>query len=470
MFVLPTGSFAVQYLYTLIRGEFDYFWVEELHQSLGIVALTEDPVGSLLNNHIQPPGLNLLFAIALQSSNSKFTLQLFFFIVTIATILIVTYCAKTISKSEKIGMISGTFYSLLPTTVLYSLYPYNQSLVALGFALSSLGLLNARMRGSFSAISWCLGLLLVFLVRPSMIWILAIFLGLIPFLTGIFRFEKIIYLLFILLIPVTSIQGYYFYKFGLSSTSSWSSMNRIDALVGSGVISIVELEKATSGDKCLESIVDKQRNTTTGAFDFWGDIRNLDESCFVGKTRFIPGKYLVEGEKGPSKFPYYQNIQRNTSERLLLSRHWDDLANKLLKQEPLAPLQMAVGSNGATSSFEVLVRPGYSFIFLAGNLWAGAPLNMFFRPIGAIFPSTSIFTALVVVIILQLRRTLGFREILQRKILIMNFIIFVWIAISVLASIGENARHLVEVYPLMVLNFAFATRFLDRGQIRNLLR
>jgi hypothetical protein len=95
---------------------------------------------------------------------------------------------------------------------------------------------------------------------------------------------------------------------------------------------------------------------------------------------------------------------------------------------------------------------------------------MFFRPIGAIFPSTSIFTALVVVIILQLRRTLGFREILQRKILIMNFIIFVWIAISVLASIGENARHLVEVYPLMVLNFAFATRFLDRGQIRNLLR
>lgn len=468
LYVLPIACFVLQYSFTCFRGGFSFYWVEELHQSLGVQALSLDPFHSLLNNHIQPPGLNLIFAVALQLPLSKWLLQSFFFLVTLFTILMVTECSRLISSSKRIGIALGIIYSLLPTTVLYSLYPYNQSLVAFGFALASLGLAKAKTRSRFSEFFWCLGLLVVFLVRPSMIWILAIFIGLLPFVIRVLNFKKIAVFFVVLFIPVCGIQAFYFYKFGLTSTSSWSSMNRIDALVNSGVISKAELERSVSGDTCLESLISAQRDPDTGGYDFWGDIKSLDSSCFIGKTRFEPGKYLVEGTKGPTKFPYYKNIQRNTAERLMLSRHWDRLANNLFRQEPLAPLQMAIGSNGSTSSFEVLIRPGYSFLFLADNLWAGAPLNMFFRPIGAVFPAGSIFFSLGVIGILFFWRLRGKNGVYSTEILILNTILFVWIAISTLASIGENARHLVEVYPLLIINMAFLSHFFSLRPHTNL--
>ena len=446
---MEVSAFCFIYLYTLVKGGFEYWWVNDLWQSLGIKALQEFPINSLLNNHIQPPGLNLIFAIALQFPNWKLLLQIFYFVISISTIIFISKSVYIVTNSSLCSRIIGILYATFPTTVLYALFPYNQNLVAFGFSLAIFGLVQLNKQKYSSAMYWNTGIIIIFLIRPTMSSWLAIFLLLFPLLYKKRESARnFIAMTLISVMFVLSVQSYYIFKFGLFSTSSMTSLNYLDSVVNSNVISENELRKAAGSDVCFSSIA-KEIASGKRATVLWGDVLpELDSSCFVDTNRFSSNIYLFEGPK-ISEDTRNAWGQFNTRERLALSKKLIGLDARLVLQNPLASLQMAIGANGNKSTFEYLLSPGYQFFFLANNLWAGAPLNMLTRPLNALFPGAALSLSLLLTLI-SFRVRKNFSE-----IIISNFIIFVWVGISTLTTLGENSRHLVEIYPLLIVNFAF---------------
>lgn len=449
-FVLPLGVFTFLYCFTLGKGEFGKNWINDLWQSLGIEALKSDPINSLANNHIQPPGLNLIFAIFLKFPNYMFLLQIFFYLVTLLTVYFAVRTIHLVTNSNRLAQNVGILFAGLPTTVLYSLFPYNTCLVAFGCSLFALGLCEFTLKSSHSLKKYLLGILVIFLVRPTFIWLVALIFAFLPLVFKSVIKSNLLEIFLIVVLPVISIQSFYFYKFHQLTTSSLGSLNLMDAMLGAQVINEKELEKAAREDECLQSVAKAYLYHRDTAI-FWANLDFLPSSCFSDVSKFRAGQFFAGPYKAEGGIDS-KTIQFNTEERLAFSKKLNSFVTKLVLQNPTAPLQMAIGANGRQSTFEILLQPGYQFFFLAGNLRAGAPLNMLTRPVGALFPASSVFLSFSILIFLILNQRIRNKwQILFQT----NIFVFFWIFASVLTTAGENARHLVEIYPLLILNVTF---------------
>jgi hypothetical protein len=445
--VLGSGAFLVLYLWTAFRGNFLWDNAEGLFQSLGKEALTIEPLTSLLNNHIQPPGLNALYAVAYQSPlGFNATMQAIYFLASLATILLIADSLVRLRVSCGITLTTTLVFALLPTTTLYAFWPYTTTLVAFFIGLALWGLSFCPSRPILGLTFWSLGLLGIFSLRSSFIWPIAIATLLLPIFFLQSKVRKILLVTAVGIAPILLIQFHYFTQFGLLTTSSWGGQSVVKGLISSGVIGQETLLAAADGDPCLESIATE--------LEFWNDINNLDAACknsYAGK----PSDALVlrKEVKGDGK-----TIQFNSIDYLNLSQYWNDLAVRILRNNPTAIPQMLLGVGPPPSSLEVSVTPGYLYLPVTPNISSGMPLLSLTRPIGALFPAGALTLILITVIASAQPIT---RKLPNKIVFISSGALIVGnIALTAAVEYGENLRFLVEVYPALALAGAVSVAYL----------
>jgi hypothetical protein len=286
----------------------------------------------------------------------------------------------------------------------------------------------------------------IFSLRSSFIWPIAIATLLLPIFFLQSKVRKILLVTAVGIAPILLIQFHYFTQFGLLTTSSWGGQSVVKGLISSGVIGQETLLAAADGDPCLESIATE--------LEFWNDINNLDAACknsYAGK----PSDALVlrKEVKGDGK-----TIQFNSIDYLNLSQYWNDLAVRILRNNPTAIPQMLLGVGPPPSSLEVSVTPGYLYLPVTPNISSGMPLLSLTRPIGALFPAGALTLILITVIASAQPIT---RKLPNKIFFISSGALIVGnIALTAAVEYGENLRFLVEVYPALALAGAVSVAYL----------
>jgi hypothetical protein len=439
--------FLIVYIWTSTRGGFLWENAEVLFQSLGEEALTIEPLTSLLNSHIQPPGLNALFAVSYQSPfGFDRTLQVVYFMASLATVLLIADSLVRLRTRRGIAISTPVIFALLPTTTLYALWPYTTTLVAFFVAGALWGLSFYKSNSIFGLIIWSLGILGIFSLRSSFIWPLAIATLLLPlfFLQG--KTKKILIVSAVGVVPILLMQLHYFTQFGLLTTSSWGGQSVVKGLISSGVIGQQDLLAAANGDPCLESIADELK--------FWNDINDLHKSC-TGPDLANSGDALVLNKATKVDG---QTIQFNSLQYLNLSQYWNSLAFQTLKNNPTAVPQMLLGTGALPSSLELSLTPGYFYLPITPNLPSGMPLLSITRPLGALFPVGALTVILLTVIASAQRSNRN----LSHKMLFVTSCTLIGgnIALTSAVEYGENMRFLVEVYPALAIAGALSIAYL----------
>jgi len=454
--IFGSGAFLIVYLWTALRGNFLWENAEVLFQSLGKEALTIEPLSSLLNNHIQPPGLNALYAISYQSPlGFNVTMQAIYFLASLATILLIADSLVRLRVRRGIALATTLIFALLPTTTLYALWPYTTTLVAFFVGLALWGLSFCSSRSILGLTIWSVGLLGIFSLRSSFIWPIAIATLLLPVFFLESKIRKILLVAAVGIAPILLIQFYYFAQFGLLTTSSWGGQSVVKGLISSGVIGQETLLAAADGDPCLVSIANE--------LEFWNDINNLDESC-RNSDESNPSDALVlrKEVKGDG-----ETIQFNSTEYLNLSRYWNDLAVRIIRNDPTVIPQMLLGVGPPPSSLEVSITPGYLYLPVTPNISSGMPVMSFTRPIGALFPAGALTLILITAIASAQRST---RKLPSKMFFISSGVLIVGnIALTASVEYGENLRFLVEVYPALALAGAVSVAFLWPVKTKELL-
>jgi len=429
-------GFALLYLWTNRHGGFRWDTFDGLYQNLGSAALRHEPAASLRLNHIQPPGLNLLYALAVRTTRPMLFLSLCYFLATVATILLIVRTLRDLRIDPRVASMVGLLYGILPSTTLAALYPYNTTLLCLFFALQMWSIVNLRGRPVWFGCWWLVGGLGVFLVRASFVWLFALVWIVVP--VYILRRAAPVVLRWLTAsaaLIVLLVQAHYAFSFGLVTTSSWSGQNFVRALVTSGAVSEPRLRAAAGSDQCLQSIV---RDPV-----FFSRLSTFDVSCFRGHGNLDPNALALQDLKASG------DAQLNSLKRLQLSDRWDALAWRLLRKYPTAPIKMLLGTGSTPSSLELLTRPAFSTPPYRGILNLGSPFLGITRPLETVFPGT----AIVVVVAGALQRRRKRRPSGPERDLYRSGVLLLLYAglVGSLLEYGENMRFLQEVYPVLLL-------------------
>jgi len=436
------------YGWVALRGSFDYAAVEYLYQSLGSEALTKEPIQSLLTSHIQPIGLNAVYALVLNGPfNSSATLQTVFAIAGALTVFLIVATLRNIGQSQLVAGTAGVLYALLPSTVLYVMWPYNTSMVAFLSALGFFGLSLMRHRPSLGAVIWTTSLIGLFLVRPSFVWIVVLILLIVPiFLIKQWRQASLIAIASFGFLVIVVVQGHHSIQFGTVTTTSWSGQNIVKGLVFSGVVTEADLVEAANEDPCLVSLaIDPE---------FWGDLSNVDVQCFGSRAGMESEAIALRKETKLDAI----NFQHNSLKRLELSQAWNELALRVMQQDPLLLPKMFFGVGGGPSSFERMMEPSFIHPILQENLVAGSPVMSIMRPIGVMFPVGSLVLMLLGLLALLQGR---FRDEFSKRIFFVAMAVSAYgLLVASLLEFGENQRFLVEIYPILMISAAMTVGLL----------
>lgn len=441
-YIPGVAAFVVLFFWTNRRGGIASNVLEGLYQNLGTTALREEMVSSLRVNHIQPPGLNLFFAVAARTTRPMLFISVFYFIASIGTVILIVRTLLDLGLGGRLAGGSGLLYGLLPSTVLSALYPYNTTFICFFVALLLWAMVSLRSRPLRSGVCWIVGALGIFMVRASFVWLFVILWILVPLflLRGatprLLRWCSGIGVLAVLLV-----QAHYTFTFGIATTSSWSGQNYVRAVVASGAISPEDLIEAAGNDLCLASIAKRP--------NFFGQVSSLPLSCFRGHDD-LDGSLLALQDVKEAGF-----IQQNSLARLQLSDRWDDLAGRVFRRHPMATLKLMLGRGQAPSSLELLARPAFSTEPYRDNLRIGTPFLSLTRPLEAVFPSASLVAVLwgATRIAKRPRRAndiavpLPERDVYRVGLCLLAYAIVVGSALEY----GENMRFLQEIYPMLVV-------------------
>lgn len=344
---LPGITFyVVLWLVTVIP--FDYrgatsYDMDFLWQSLGRGFLSTDPWASLSVLHIQPPGLNALFAVDLAVTPDSHTLLLVTNVVaTVVTIALICDALLRATHSLGAALVAGVVYALLPGTVLYSLYAYNTTLTAFfailavwpltwsrthmtaAVTISSLGALGLVLtRSSFVWIAmaaWCVALILLCRRKVGITWPRALGVGL-P------------------LAVVLVIQLHYLVSFQLPFMSSWSGQNLAKALQTSGQLTVTpHAQDALASVPCQGAVFQAWQRGELNIWDPGGLLRQPGCRDLPPVTeRGVPAwDSPVKADSPEMNF--------NEGRALVASAQWSGLMATIVRSDPWQLVRMATTS------------------------------------------------------------------------------------------------------------------------------
>lgn len=437
-FSAPILLFAVQYAITRLEGGFDFPAINWLGQSLGTRALEADTWANLRATHVQPPGLNALYAVLINSPlGVQISFVSVFYLATLTTVVLIVAILRNLGFSNLLASVAGCIFAVLPTTTLYALWPYNTALVAFLGCLSIWSFSIIKIRPVLGILTWCLSALGLFLLRPSFVWFAVLMWLIVPvfFVSGKMKRLAISAAVTSTLV-VLMVQGYYLAHFGLITTSSWSGQNVVKALVTSESVTPDDLRLAARGDPCLLAIANAPRffDQGSGPYDVCpGGFEELAKSAPV-----LQQHTKIDG-----------SIQYNTLRELQLASQWNELARNLVVDNPLAPLKMAFGNGSQWSSFEIMFGPGYVYSPLVKNLVSGGPVMEAMRPLGFVFPAFSMMTIAFGAAFVIRRPQVS--DWTRWTFWVATAFLVYSVSVGLLFEWGENQRFLAEVYPILTI-------------------
>jgi hypothetical protein len=345
--VLPgIAVYVVLWLATVMP--FDYrgatsYDMDFLWQSLGRGFLSTDPWGSLSVLHIQPPGLNALFAVDLALTPVSHTLLLVTNVVaTVATIALICDALLRATRSGVAALVAGVVYALLPGTVLYSLYAYNTTLTALFAIVAVWPLTWSRNRMTLAVTISSLGALGLVLTRSSFVWI-AMAVWCIALILWCRRRVGITWPRVLgaalPLAAVLLIQLHYLVSFQLPFMSSWSGQNLAKALQTSGHLTVTpQARDALASTTCHNAIFQAWQQGELNIWDPGGLLRQ--PGC-----RDLPPviERGVPAWDSPLKADS-QEMNYNEGRALVASAQWSGLMTTIVRSDPWQLVRMATTS------------------------------------------------------------------------------------------------------------------------------
>lgn len=334
----------VVWLITLLRWDASAFASSEmdnLWQSAGIEHLSTDPWGTLTVLHIQPPGMNALFALDLAATPSSHALLLGLnLLLMLATIYLMVDTLRRFDASATVARVASIGYALLPSVVIYSQWIYSVSLIAFLSVVAIWGVSLMRTRISAGALVSGGAVAAAVLTRPS--YSLVLLVGWCVWLIVlVLRRSKrrpwtAIAGLGLILVAVFSVQFHYYTSFGLPTMTSWSGENLAKALRASQSLTVTPAARESiAGSACQAQMLAAYE---ADALNRW------DPAAFRGLPACadlpqLPARGVaawdspLKGDSGVGNFVW--------SDRLVASREWTSLMTTVVRHDPWQLLRMA---------------------------------------------------------------------------------------------------------------------------------
>ncbi len=442
-------------LWLVVLVQFDYASattnsIDTLWQSLGTDYLSADPISSLSVLHIQPWGVNALYAIDLAiSPNSHVFLLLLFLAAGAGAIALLGATLVGVGLPRVWAVSACVVLALLPGTVLYTFWPYNVTLISFLAIAAVWGLARMRTQPVFGAAASATAVLGLQLMRSTFVWVFVLawcvflFVLLVRARSG-HRLVISALPVFIVLVLSLLVQGYYWANYQMPAMSSWSGQNVAKALLTSGQLTVTESARAEiSTDPCLSSLLVAYESQTLNVWDPGGLVQLPGcESLSVAAERGIPAwdqDYRESGE-----------LNYNSRLALAASGEWNRLMTIIVSQDPMQLVRMAITTDTGPrgSGIGIYLDPSDEFP------WLDQTRSVL--PLGSVTGLLSIVfaPALVVLIMLGIGQAILVRTSFLRRNVVywgaLGIVVF-HAAASTLAEYAENMRFRAEIDPLLLL-------------------
>ena len=243
---------------------------------------------------------------------------------------------------------------------------------------------------------------------------------------------------------ILGVQGHYWLQFRMLTTSSFGGQNAVKSMVQSGAVDADDLSVVAGNDKCLQLLSEQ---AGANAFFNGGAIPDSYAPCFDRGPRILSKAIVLED------FKLRGNAQYNSVRRLATSYAWNTLALRLAAREPVRVLLAPLGIDSRPSSIEVMLAPGHTYQGTRDWLKVAFPFFSLWRPFGALFPGLAIGVMLIH-IVLCLNRQDAFSRAHRRFFLSLMLFLVTMIGVGAWLEYGENARFLVELYPMLLVGSA----------------
>jgi hypothetical protein len=454
-------------LWLIVFIQFDYSAaasqsINTLWQSLGVEYLSSDPIGSLSVLHIQPWGVNALYALDLAVTPASHALLLIVYLLAgAASIVLLGATLLRVGLPRLWAVVACLILASLPGTVLYTFWPYNVTLSAFLGILAAYGLTLMRSRPVLGSGVSALGVLGLQLTRATFVWVfvLAWCVFLLVLLFKRFRGKPLV----LAALPVIAVvgismlsQGYYWANFSLPAMSSWSGQNVAKALLTSGKLNVTDsARKHINEDPCLSSLLNVYE---TQALNVWdpGGLLQLPgcQDLVVAKPNGVPAWDQDFRDSGAMNY--------NSRVGLAASGEWTRMMSIIVRNDPLQLLRMAVTTNTGPrgSGIGIYLDPSDEFPWVDAQR-AALPLGSVTGILSIVFAP-----ALFVLILLGIGQAIFVRgSYLRRNVVywgVLGIVTF-HAAASTLAEYAENMRFRAEIDPLLLLAAVMALYAISRG-------
>lgn len=434
-----------------VESQYNLVW-----QSLGRDILLQDPVGGILSLHTQPPGLNILEALDLYvSPDSHLMLGLAFLAMVLLSLFMIVDTLNLCGLPWRASAIAGVCFAVLPATVIYSFYPFSTTPTMFGTALAVWGIARMRLQPLVGIAASSLGALTLFITRSSFAWPFVlcwlIALSVVVWRSARPRGARGLQLgvLATVLIAVIAIQGHYLLTFGIPTLTSWTGENLAKALTSSGRLTVTpQAEAAIRKDPCEAALLD---SLTRQNRPIWNPsaFRAIPACAAIPPLESRGTSAWDSPDKaGADNAGLSQNF--NWSERLVASRVWNSVMQKIVMDRPVQLVAMAIGSpTGARdSSLGIYMGPSedYTFVTEIRSHYplpdVGGILSLFFAPVMLLLGLLGLVTSLV-------RRQWHCDY--AKTLYFGSGLVLFHIAASTLFEHGENMRFQAETTPAYIV-------------------
>lgn len=460
--VLPGFTlFSVLWLVTFRSFEW-VPWVEYLYanlwQGLGRHLLETDPWGSLSALHIQPPGLMSVKALnlAVTPEGHQFLAATFFVFGALSVALVVDSLSLW-GIGTRWAAFVGVLYALLPSTVLYTLFPFSTTPSIFACSLAIWGAVLLKRSPATGAIASSLGVFLLYAFRTSFTWVFVVFwlaaLLLLAIRSSRSRTSRAVAIGGVAAVgaAVLGIQIHYITSFGVWTTTSWTGENIVKALAQSGNMRVSDkaIEAADRLGECEGSLA---RDVAGGNAPSWLPEHVLAlPGCGTLRQDSQTG---VEALDSPFKDGVYDGQRAgnfNWSQRLIISQVFSRVALEIVKADPMQLVAMATtgGVSGSRDSgISIYLGPSDDHGWITGirevypNKMVGGLLALAFAP--------AAMTLIVVGFILAVTRRDGRKLLSSGAYWLALGLVVYHFSVSNLFEYEENNRFQAEVAPALM--------------------
>lgn len=427
-------------------------WVEDqywLWQVLGRSNLADFPLASLLSLHTQPPGLNVLLAIDLAfTSNSHLTLGIMFLVLLLLALFGTVDTLTAVGSSKAKATAAGLLFAVLPTPVVYSLWPFSTLPTMAAATLSVWGIARLRTKPVVGVAISSIGILTLFLFRSSFVWVFVVtWLGALAFACFRARRSRAVlttqFIILALVLALTGlVQAHHLRSFGNMTLSSWGGQNTIKALLVTGALVIEpDTEQELRADPCASQILDSLLN---GISPFMTDPRDplLCKELQDLDYRGIPAwdEPLKDGDER----------NWNWSRELAVSQVYDRIARRVWVDNPLQALSVgfAPEQGPAQSGLAIYLRPSEDYS-LVEPIRQHHPLAAPGGVLSVLFaPAMMAVGSIGIVRVLRNRKVFG--RLLPTYAAVTVLLAF-HVTVSTMLEYDENMRFQAEMFPVLIL-------------------